>query len=214
MSIGDIRNNYEKAPLLESQLDPDPLMQFDRWMQEAINAGEPQPNAMTLATVSADAMPHARIVLLKAVEAGRFVFYTNYQGDKASQLTTTPHAALVFYWDSLARTIRVEGQVERTDRATTAAYFATRPRGSQLGAWASEQSKTLANRAEMQRQFAETEKRFEGQEVEPPPHWGGYAVTPRSIEFWQGQPSRMHDRLRYTRDDAQASGWLVERLAP
>jgi pyridoxamine 5'-phosphate oxidase len=196
--------------LRRSQLDPDPFAQFAAWAERA--AGEvPLPEAMTLATVDAEGRPDARMVLLKGAGPDGFQFFTNYESAKAGQLAASPHAALVIYWRELDRQVRTRGEVERLPDAESDAYFATRPRDSQLGAWASPQSRPIESRARLEALVAEHEARFAGADVPRPQHWGGYELRPRSIEFWQGQIGRLHDRFRYSREGA---GWRIERLGP
>lgn len=198
--------------LREENVDPDPIRQFQRWFDEAVAANIAQPEAMTLATATLSGEPAARMVLLRGCDARGFVFFTNYDGRKASELVANPRAALLWFWEPLERQIRVEGQVEIASVAESDAYFRSRPRGSCIGAWASPQSAILASREELERRVAEVEARFAGQDAVPrPPNWGGFRVVPRSIEFWQGQRSRLHDRLRYRRDSGT---WVLERLAP
>ena len=214
MSIDAMRENYDSPPFLEADAHPDPIEQFRIWFEEIWRSGQQrEPNAMTLATCTEVGTPSARIVLLKGYDADGFVFYTNYQSDKAKELEGNPVAALVFYWESLSRTVRIKGTVSRISRAETEAYFKTRPRGSQLGAWASPQSEVLESREALQRRFDEANQKYADRDVPTPPHWGGYRVTPTTIEFWQGQTSRLHDRLRYTRN-ADKNTWTRQRLAP
>lgn len=194
-----------------ADLDPDPLVQFARWMQDAIDADEHLPTAMTVATVDLDGRPSARITLLKGVDEEGFVFFSNYESRKGQQMEANRHAALVFYWGGLGRQVRVEGRIERTSREESADYFATRSRGSQIGAWASPQSRVISDRSELEALVEEVERRFEGKEVPLPPHWGGFRLRPEMIEFWKGRPSRLHDRIRYSRKSEE---WLRERLAP
>jgi pyridoxamine 5'-phosphate oxidase len=213
LSLADLRVNYARESLTEENVDPNPIVQFNRWFGQALEARLREPNAMTLATVSQDGRPSARIVLLKEVEGKDFVFYTNYESRKSRELAANPHAALIFYWAELERQIRVEGGVERVPRAKSEAYFDTRPRGSQLGAWASCQSQVVSNRAELERKLAALEANYQGCERVPAPEfWGGFRVKPVRIEFWQGRSDRLHDRLQYSlREDGS---WRLERLAP
>jgi len=192
-------------------LSQDPLEQFEHWFAEAKRAGVEVPEAMTLATADAEGAPSARMVLLKGVGEDGFVFYTGYGSRKSEELEQNPRAALVFYWRPLGRQVRVEGSVERVSESESAAYFATRPRGSQLAAWASQQSRPLGSREELERRYAELEREYEGREVPLPPHWGGYRLRPEAIEFWEHRENRLHDRIRYTR---AREGWKVERLSP
>jgi pyridoxamine 5'-phosphate oxidase len=193
-------------------LPAEPMELFDRWMADVIRADLPEPTAMVLATVSADQRPRARMVLLKDSGADGFTFYTNRTSRKASDLAEVPQACLVFPWHPLQRQVIVEGPVAPLSTAESEPYFHSRPRGSQLGAWASRQSSVLASRAELEERYAELERRWpEGTQVAMPDFWGGYRLRPERMEFWQGQPSRLHDRFRYTR---QESGWSVIRLAP
>ena len=204
----------------EEDLAPDWVTQFRRWFDDAVVAGITEPNAMVLATADPEGAVAARSVLAKAVDADGVVFYTNYGSAKSHDLDANPHAAVTFPWYGLHRQIHVRGRVARVDAATTAAYWATRPRGSQIGAWASPQSAVLPDRAALDRLQAEVEQRFGGgadagdsgaPPVPVPPHWGGWRITPETVEFWQGRTARLHDRLRYRRTDG---GWVVERLAP
>ncbi|MEP6815794.1 MAG: pyridoxamine 5'-phosphate oxidase [Marmoricola sp.] len=212
--VAQLRRSYELAGLGEDDLDPDPVAMFGRWFDEAQAGGVLEPNAMVLSTLG-ESGPSSRTVLLKAIEPDGFVFYTNYASRKADELAAAPACALLFPWYALQRQVRVEGVAEPVDRATSVAYFATRPRGSQLGAWASVepvvQSGVVADRAALEASYTDVEARFAGGEVPCPPAWGGYVVRPDAIEFWQGRTGRMHDRLRYRR---VAAGWVIERLAP
>jgi pyridoxamine 5'-phosphate oxidase len=210
MRLADLRTQYREGVLELTDLDPDPVRQFEAWLADAIAAGMREPNAMGLATVDPDGAPSLRMVLLKGLEGGRFVFYTHLESRKALGLAHEARCALTFWWDTLERQVRVDGVAERVDDATADAYFATRPRGSQLAAWASLQSRPLADRGTLTRALAEAEARFP-EAVPRPPFWGGYAVTAGAMEFWQGRASRLHDRFRYERD---ASGWARARLGP
>lgn len=210
MNVALLRQEYMRAGLSETDALPDPLLQFDNWLREAVGAGLPLPNAMTLATVAADGTPDARIVLLKGLERGAFAFYTNYESRKARQLAAHPAACLVFQWSELERQVRIQGAVEKVSAAESDAYFASRPLGARISAWASAQSERVSSRAELERKALE-EKNRHGDHPPRPPHWGGYRVVPHSIEFWQGRADRLHDRLLYTR---AGDGWRIERLAP
>jgi pyridoxamine 5'-phosphate oxidase len=192
-------------------LSQDPLEQFEHWFAEAKRAGVEVPEAMTLATADAEGAPSARMVLLKGAGEDGFVFYTGYGSRKSKELEQNPSAALVFYWRPLGRQVRVEGSVERVSEAESAGYFATRPRGSQLAAWASHQSQPLESREELERRYAELEREYADRDVPLPPHWGGYRLHPEAIEFWEHRENRLHDRIRYTR---AREGWKVERLSP
>jgi pyridoxamine 5'-phosphate oxidase len=193
-------------------LDADPIRQFRGWLDEALAAQLTEANAMTLATVGADGRPSARMVLIKGVSEAGFVFYTNYESRKGRELGATPWAALAFYWAELERQVRIEGRVERTSAADSDAYFHSRPLGSQLGAAVSQQSAVIPNRATLEARLRELEARYHDQEVPRPAQWGGFRVVPDAIEFWQGRPNRLHDRLRYRK--AADGLWVIERLSP
>ena len=212
MGISDLRRDYQGTALTEDQVDPDPIRQFQRWFDEAVAAGQADVNSMTLATVTPDGKPAARTMLLKGIETGQFLFYTNYQSHKADELKTQPYAALVFWWNSLERQVRVAGKVCKTSRQNSEDYFKTRPRGSQLGACASPQSRVIESRTVLDAKLAQLKKQYQDKEVPCPENWGGYQLEPDMVEFWQGLPDRLHDRLRYTR---QADGsWQLQRLSP
>ncbi len=207
-----LRREYNQVPLLESEIDPDPIRQLQRWLQEAIEAQIVEPYAMCLATVDAHGCPDARFVLLRGLDERGLVFYTSANSAKGRQLGANPYATAVFWWDALGRQVRVQGAVEQVSDEEADAYFATRPRGHQLAAWASPQSEVIPNRQVLEERMAELEQQYEGRPVPRPPYWLGYRILPHIIEFWQGRPNRLHDRLRYTR---QPDGsWKIERLAP
>jgi pyridoxamine 5'-phosphate oxidase len=213
LNIADLRREYHRASLTEADVDPDPLRQFQTWLHEAVQAAVPEPTAMTLATVAGDGTPSARIVLLKGVDPGGFIFFTNYESRKGTELDAHPTTALLFHWVELERQIRIEGVAARVSAKESETYFATRPLASRIGAWASPQSRAIPSREWLEQEVAATRQRFasQGESLPPPPHWGGYRVAPRVIEFWQGRASRLHDRLRYQRDGPL---WRLERLAP
>ncbi|MDT0305373.1 pyridoxamine 5'-phosphate oxidase [Streptomyces sp. DSM 44917] len=207
-----MRARYRQAGLDEKDLAADPVDQFEQWFAQAAASGLHEPNAMVLATADAEGRPSTRTVLLKRFDRRGFVFFTNYGSRKGRELAANPRASLLFPWHAVARQVIVSGTVERTGRAETAAYFRTRPHGSQLGAWASEQSSTVASRAQLDQLYAELAERYpEGEDVPAPPQWGGFRVVPESVEFWQGRENRLHDRLRYVREGER---WAVERLCP
>ena len=195
----------------EHVIDRDPINQFKRWFDDAVASGMKLPEAMTLATATSDGKPSARVVLLKSVDAGGFVFYTNYRSAKARDLEANPNAALLFYWSQFDRQVRIEGTVERVTAEESREYFKTRPRESQIGAWASPQSDVIENRETLEARVAELEQLYSDREIECPEHWGGYRVKPTRIEFWKGRIGRLHDRIVYERDGAN---WRINRLAP
>lgn len=211
-NIADIRKDYKLQTLSEKEVAADAIAQFDQWWDDAINSELEEVNAMTLATASADGIPDARIVLLKGYDKNGFVFFTNYQSNKGKEMEQNPNACLVFFWAALERQVRITGTVEKISAAESDAYFISRPIGSRMGAWASPQSNVITKREAIEDNLKEIEQRFSNGNIPRPPHWGGYIVKPVQIEFWQGRPSRLHDRIRYT---LQTEGkWLIERLAP
>jgi pyridoxamine 5'-phosphate oxidase len=207
-----IRQDYNQGSFTESDLDPNPFQQFDRWFQQAVEAGVPEANAMTLATATREGLPSARMVLLKEVDERGFVFYTNYDSQKGRELAENPRAALVFYWHPLSRQVRVVGEVSRVTREESLAYFQQRPVGARVSALASRQSQVLPSREALEQRVAELTAQHADGNIPLPDDWGGYRLAPHVFEFWQGRPSRLHDRLRYTR---QPDGvWAIERLSP
>jgi pyridoxamine 5'-phosphate oxidase len=212
IDVADLRKEYTRADLDEASVAADPIEQFARWFGEALSARLPEPNAMTLATATADGQPSARTVLVKGYDARGFVFYTSYASRKGRELAANPRAALVFYWAELERQVRISGMVERVTREESERYFLSRPRGSQLGAAVSRQSEVIPSRAELEERWRQLDEEVGAQPVPLPDDWGGYRVAPTAIEFWQGRPSRLHDRIRYAR--SPDGGWRVERLSP
>jgi pyridoxamine 5'-phosphate oxidase len=235
MSIADLRREYNLTGLRRKDLDADPIVQFKRWFQQAQGqrasgrlrtffvrlykrlllmggAESLDLTAMTLATTDKDGHPSARVVLLKGVDERGFIFYTNYESRKAQELADNPHAALVFYWSDQERQVSIAGEVSKLSPAETEAYFKTRPRGSRLAAWASKQSDVIRDRAALEEKWQQMEARYPGEDVPPPPFWGGYLLCPTRMEFWQGRANRLHDRFRYTRQADKT--WLIERLSP
>jgi pyridoxamine 5'-phosphate oxidase len=209
--LARLRKEYTCAGLTESAADPDPIAQFRRWFDAALAADLHEPNAMTLATATPDGRPSARVVLLKGFDERGFVFYTSYEGRKSEEIEANPRCALVFYWGELERQVRVEGRVSRIPEEESDEYFGSRPRGSQLGAWASEQSRPVEGRDALEERLRNLEAEYEGRELPRPPFWGGYRVEPEVIEFWQGRENRLHDRLVYRRSGGL---WMRERLQP
>lgn len=235
MSLADLRREYSLTGLRRSDLEPDPIAQFKKWFDQALGARasgrvrkffirlykavflirateQVDLNAMTLSTVDAEGRPSSRVVLLKGVDQRGFVFYTNYNSRKGRELAGDARAALTIYWPDQERQVCMAGTVAQVPAAESDSYFRTRPRGSRIAAWASDQSQVVANRAELEAKWREFESKYPGEEVPRPPHWGGYVFTPRRLEFWQGRPNRLHDRFRYTRQPDNT--WLIERLSP
>ena len=210
-SIADLRTDYRRAALTEADVDGDPIAQFRRWFDEAIAAAVQEPNAMCLATATPDAYPSARMVLLKGLDERGFVFYTDYRSRKGRELADNPHASLCFFWPELERQVRIAGAVQRTSKAEADAYFSSRPLPSRIGAWTSHQSSVLASREVLEQELAANEQRFASGAVPLPEHWGGFRVIPAEIEFWQGRPSRLHDRIQFVLD---RGAWTRRRLAP
>lgn len=211
-ALAALRQDYATRGLNREELDPDPVNFFSRWLEEAQQAGLLEPNAMVLSTVDAEGQTWSRVVLLKAIDANGFAFFTNYKGSKARHLDHEPRAALTFWWGAMERQVNITGRIRKTSREISEQYFANRPRPSQLGAIASPQSSVISGRMELESRYAEAERQFQDQEIPCPEHWGGYLLEPQTIEFWQGRRSRLHDRFRFTRE--KSAGWKVEQLAP
>jgi pyridoxamine 5'-phosphate oxidase len=212
MSIADIRKDYSLQTLDEHGVADNPIDQFTKWWKEAVSSDIVEVNAMTLATVSSEGIPAARIVLLKGYDKNGFVFFTNYESKKGQDLLAHPLAALVFFWKELERQVRISGRVEKVSAEESDAYFQSRPEGSRLGAWASPQSKPISSRQVIEEQLAAYQQTYHLHPIPRPPHWGGYRVVPDTIEFWQGRSSRLHDRIQYKKD--AADNWVISRLAP
>ncbi len=210
--IAAIRKDYKLQSLDEKDVQPDPMQQFEKWWQDVLGSTIEEVNAMTLATANKNGRPSARIVLLKGFIKDGFIFFTNYESHKGSELLENPQASLVFFWKELERQVRIEGMAEKISGKESDAYFSSRPEGSKIGAWASPQSKVIASREIIEANVTATEKKFTGAEIQRPPHWGGYIIKPSVIEFWQGRPSRLHDRIQYSKQEN--GSWKIERLAP
>lgn len=208
--LQDLREQYSKKSLLKSNVSSDPIKQFSKWFDEALNSRIPEPNAMSLATASKDCRPSVRIVLLKGFDERGFVFFTNYKSKKGKELADNPYASLLFFWNKLERQVRIDGKIQMISEDETKEYFDTRPYKSRIGAWASPQSSVIEGRTILAKNFVKYLIKFRDK-VPVPPYWGGYKVIPNAIEFWQGRPNRLHDRIKYSK---QKSGWKIERLAP
>jgi pyridoxamine 5'-phosphate oxidase len=210
-NISHLRREYSHSTLDESSVGPDPIALFTEWLDQALKAELPEPNAMTVATATAAGVPSARVVLLRGYDERGFVFFTDYRSQKGVELSANPRTALVFYWSALDRQVRIVGSAAKIAREESEAYFRTRPRGSRLGAWISHQSQVIPSRRLLDSKVPELEQRFPGDDIPLPPYWGGFRVTPESVEFWQGRESRLHDRIRFLR---QGDQWRIERLSP
>jgi len=212
MNIQDLRNEYTKSGLTREQLATDPFTQFERWFQEALNVKIHEPNAMSLATVGTDGLPSIRTVLLKIFDHRGFVFFTNYGSKKATQIAENPQAALLFPWLDLERQVKIVGRVEKVSTAESLKYYLSRPRGSQLGAWVSQQSSIITSRSLLEMKMDEMKRKFSNREVPLPDFWGGFRIVPQTVEFWQGRANRLHDRFQFSLQADQS--WKIERLAP
>src|ERR1700677_1996620 len=211
-SLAELRKNYSLGSMDVADVDRNPFRQFDAWFAQAVDAKLPEPNTMTLATVDSRGRPSARIVLIKGVDERGFMFFTNYESRKGRELADNPHASLLFYWIELERQVRIEGTVVKASAAESDQYYESRPLGSRIGAWASEQSQVIESRAVLEAREKEISAKY-GDQPPRPPHWGGYRLVPDAIEFWQGRPSRLHDRLLYTRA-VEGGDWQIARLSP
>ncbi|MGH2646637.1 MAG: pyridoxamine 5'-phosphate oxidase [Ginsengibacter sp.] len=211
-NLATIRKDYRLQSLLESDVDADPIKQFEKWLHQSMESGIEEPNAMTLATSTGDGKPTARIVLLKGIKNNGFVFFTNYESRKGTQIHDNPLGCLVFFWKELQRQVRIEGEIKKISEKESDEYFATRPIESRIGAWSSPQSKVIKNREVLEKNVAEFTNKYESKNIPRPLYWGGYILNPTLIEFWQGRTGRLHDRLQYTIDAGKS--WIIERLAP
>jgi len=209
--LARVRKEYSRHALSETDVDLNPFVQFDRWLDEVLTSLLPEPNAMALATATGEGKPSVRMVLLKGYDDRGFVFFTNYEGRKSSELLKNPNAALLFYWSELERQVRIEGTVEKTSRQESEEYFNTRPLESRLGAWASRQSEVIPGRSDLERKVSDLKESYANREVPVPPFWGGFRLQPQVFEFWQGRENRLHDRIRYS---LQGGVWVIERLSP
>jgi len=209
--INTLRHDFSKQTLDEKNVSINPILQFEKWFKEAVDAHVNEPNAMTVCTATKEGKPSARILLLRNFNEDGFVYYTNYASRKGTEINTNPNCALLFFWPELERQVRIEGSVQKQSAEESDLYFNTRPRGSKLGAWTSEQSRVIANRDVLNEEYEKISKKYPDENVPRPPHWGGYLLNPTSIEFWQGRPSRLHDRILYVLEN---NNWKIERLAP
>jgi pyridoxamine 5'-phosphate oxidase len=209
--INTLRHDFSKQTLDEKNVSINPILQFEKWFKEAVDAHVNEPNAMTVCTATTEGKPSARILLLRNFNENGFVYYSNYTSRKGTEIAANPNCALLFFWPELERQVRIEGLVQKQSSEESDLYFNTRPRGSKLGAWTSEQSKVIANREVLNEEYEKISKKYPNENVPRPPHWGGYVIKPVSIEFWQGRPSRLHDRILYTLEN---KNWKIERLAP
>ncbi len=209
--INSLRHDFAKQTLDESDVNANPVLQFKKWFKEAVDAKINEPNAMTVSTATIDGKPSARILLLRNFNENGFVFYTNYNSRKGSDIEANPHCALLFFWPELERQVRIEGILQKQTAQESDLYFNTRPRGSKLGAWTSEQSKVIASRKVLDNKYKKLSEKYPNKNIPRPPYWGGYLLKPVSIEFWQGRPNRLHDRILYTMENKI---WIIERLAP